>query len=212
MDHGVLVVNFAALQQAGADIQKALNTLDSQLGQLERDAAPLVASWAGEAQAGVRAAAGAVAVGLAGPAGDAARHQAGGGRLRRRLPRHREEEHRAVPVSAACRGRVDRCPAPALGRASAGAPAASIGQRVGRARAAQAGSAGRQRRRAPRGSTTASSATSDRRRADHRADQQRPVPGRRAAGLAGERAPGRPGRRRARRPAGGRPAGRRRSR
>ena len=32
MDHGVLVVNFAALQQAGADIQKALNTLDSQLG------------------------------------------------------------------------------------------------------------------------------------------------------------------------------------
>ncbi|MDG4807343.1 WXG100 family type VII secretion target [Micromonospora sp. WMMD1120] len=50
MDNGVLVVNFAALQQAGADINKALNTLDSQLGQLERDAAPLVASWTGEAQ------------------------------------------------------------------------------------------------------------------------------------------------------------------
>ncbi|MBM0240529.1 WXG100 family type VII secretion target [Micromonospora sp. ATA32] len=50
MDHGVLVVNFAALQQASADIQKALNTLDSQLGQLERDAAPLVSSWAGEAR------------------------------------------------------------------------------------------------------------------------------------------------------------------
>ncbi|MGC4810559.1 WXG100 family type VII secretion target [Micromonospora sp. DT228] len=50
MDHGVLVVNFAALQQAGGDIQKALNTLDSQLGQLERDAAPLVASWTGEAR------------------------------------------------------------------------------------------------------------------------------------------------------------------
>ncbi|GLY26060.1 WXG100 family type VII secretion target [Micromonospora sp. NBRC 101691] len=50
MNNGVLVVNFAALQQAGADIQRALNTLDSQLGQLERDAAPLVASWTGEAR------------------------------------------------------------------------------------------------------------------------------------------------------------------
>ncbi|MFF0879327.1 WXG100 family type VII secretion target [Micromonospora aurantiaca (nom. illeg.)] len=50
MEHGVLVVNFAALQQAGADIQRALSTLESQLGQLERDAAPLVASWNGEAR------------------------------------------------------------------------------------------------------------------------------------------------------------------
>ncbi|MFC0029359.1 WXG100 family type VII secretion target [Micromonospora chaiyaphumensis] len=50
MDHGVLVVNFAALHQAGADIQRALTTLESQLGQLERDAAPLVASWSGEAR------------------------------------------------------------------------------------------------------------------------------------------------------------------
>ncbi|MGC4886336.1 WXG100 family type VII secretion target [Micromonospora sp. DT227] len=50
MEHGVLVVNFAALQQAGADIQRALTTLESQLGQLERDAAPLVASWNGEAR------------------------------------------------------------------------------------------------------------------------------------------------------------------
>ncbi|WBB77941.1 WXG100 family type VII secretion target [Micromonospora sp. WMMD882] len=50
MNDGVLVVNFAALQQAGADIQRALNTLDSQLGQLERDAAPLVASWSGDAK------------------------------------------------------------------------------------------------------------------------------------------------------------------
>ncbi|MEU1836079.1 WXG100 family type VII secretion target [Micromonospora chersina] len=50
MDHGVLVVNFAALQQAGADIQRALTTLESQLGQLERDAAPLVTSWSGEAR------------------------------------------------------------------------------------------------------------------------------------------------------------------
>lgn len=47
---GVLVVNFGALQQAGVDIQKALNTLESQLGQLERDAAPLVATWDGEAK------------------------------------------------------------------------------------------------------------------------------------------------------------------
>ncbi|MEU9514528.1 WXG100 family type VII secretion target [Micromonospora sp. NPDC048169] len=50
MEHGVLVVNFAALQQAGADIQRALSTMESQLGQLERDAAPLVASWDGEAR------------------------------------------------------------------------------------------------------------------------------------------------------------------
>ncbi|PTA48084.1 WXG100 family type VII secretion target [Micromonospora sp. RP3T] len=50
MEHGVLVVNFAALQQAAADIQRALTTLESQLGQLERDAAPLVASWNGEAR------------------------------------------------------------------------------------------------------------------------------------------------------------------
>jgi early secretory antigenic target protein ESAT-6 len=45
-----LVVSFPALQQASADIQKAFNSLDSQLGQLERDAAPLVASWSGEAK------------------------------------------------------------------------------------------------------------------------------------------------------------------
>ena len=50
MEHGVLVVNFAALQQAGADIQRALSTLESQRGQLERDAAPLVASWNGAAR------------------------------------------------------------------------------------------------------------------------------------------------------------------
>ena len=50
MNDGVLVVNFAALNQASVDINRALATLDSQLGQLERDAAPLVASWSGEAQ------------------------------------------------------------------------------------------------------------------------------------------------------------------
>ena len=51
MNDGLLLVNFGALQQAGADINKALNTLRSQLDQLERDAGPLVATWEGEAQA-----------------------------------------------------------------------------------------------------------------------------------------------------------------
>ncbi|MEE6261247.1 WXG100 family type VII secretion target [Plantactinospora sonchi] len=50
MGDGLLVVNFAAMQQASADIQKAMNTLDSQLDQLESDAAPLVSTWEGEAQ------------------------------------------------------------------------------------------------------------------------------------------------------------------
>ncbi|MEO3747043.1 WXG100 family type VII secretion target [Plantactinospora sp. B5E13] len=50
MNDGVLVVQFPALQQASADIQKAINTLDSQLDQLESDAAPLVSTWEGEAQ------------------------------------------------------------------------------------------------------------------------------------------------------------------
>ena len=50
MTDGVLVVSFPALQQASADIQKALNTLETQLSQLERDTAPLVATWDGEAK------------------------------------------------------------------------------------------------------------------------------------------------------------------
>jgi early secretory antigenic target protein ESAT-6 len=50
MNDGLLLVNFGALVQAGADIQKALNQLQSELHQLERDAGPLVASWGGEAQ------------------------------------------------------------------------------------------------------------------------------------------------------------------
>lgn len=50
MNDGMLVVNFAALQQASADIQRALNTLQSQLSQLERDAGPLVATWDGVAK------------------------------------------------------------------------------------------------------------------------------------------------------------------
>jgi WXG100 family type VII secretion target len=51
MNDGVLVVNFAALSQASADIQKALGKLESELGQLERDAAPLMSTWEGDAQA-----------------------------------------------------------------------------------------------------------------------------------------------------------------
>jgi len=51
MNDGVLLVNFAALQQAGADIHKALNELQAQLGQLDRDAGPLVSTWTGVAQA-----------------------------------------------------------------------------------------------------------------------------------------------------------------
>jgi early secretory antigenic target protein ESAT-6 len=47
---GMLLVNFGALQQAGSDIQKAINTLQSQLDQLEGDARPLVATWNGAAQ------------------------------------------------------------------------------------------------------------------------------------------------------------------
>lgn len=50
MNNDMLVVSFPALQQASADIQKALNILETQLGQLEQDAAPLVASWEGEAR------------------------------------------------------------------------------------------------------------------------------------------------------------------
>ncbi|WIM96792.1 WXG100 family type VII secretion target [Actinoplanes oblitus] len=50
MNDGVLLVNFGALHQAGLDIDKALGTLRSQLDQLERDAAPLVETWAGEAR------------------------------------------------------------------------------------------------------------------------------------------------------------------
>nr|MDT0660073.1 WXG100 family type VII secretion target [Micromonospora sp. DSM 115978] len=51
MNDGVLVVQFGKLMGASSSIQTALNTLDSQLAQLERDAAPLVASWDGAARA-----------------------------------------------------------------------------------------------------------------------------------------------------------------
>ena len=54
MDNGLLLVNFGALQQASADIQKALNDLQSQIAQLESDASSLVTTWDGAAQAAYR--------------------------------------------------------------------------------------------------------------------------------------------------------------
>lgn len=51
MSDGQLLVNFPALQQASADISKAISTLDAQLGDLQQAAAPLVSTWEGEAQA-----------------------------------------------------------------------------------------------------------------------------------------------------------------
>lgn len=47
----MMVVNFGALQQASADISRAVEMMRSQLDELERQAAPLVASWDGGAKA-----------------------------------------------------------------------------------------------------------------------------------------------------------------
>jgi 6 kDa early secretory antigenic target len=50
MADGMLLVNFGAMQQASADIHKAITTMQSQLDQLESDAKPLIATWNGAAQ------------------------------------------------------------------------------------------------------------------------------------------------------------------
>jgi early secretory antigenic target protein ESAT-6 len=50
MNDGLLHVSVGALRQAGADIDRALSALRTQLDQLERDAGPLVATWSGEAR------------------------------------------------------------------------------------------------------------------------------------------------------------------
>ncbi len=50
MSSDQLVVNFTALTTAAGDIQNAINTMNSQLDEAEATAAPLVASWAGQAQ------------------------------------------------------------------------------------------------------------------------------------------------------------------
>jgi early secretory antigenic target protein ESAT-6 len=50
MNDGLLKVNFESLDRAGDHIQKAVESLDAQLGQLDADARPLVESWEGAAQ------------------------------------------------------------------------------------------------------------------------------------------------------------------
>lgn len=45
-----IVVNFAALNQAAADINNALTTMRGQLEEADQTAKPLVASWEGEAR------------------------------------------------------------------------------------------------------------------------------------------------------------------
>lgn len=50
MNDGLLRVNFAALAEAGIDIKKAVEQLDTKLGQLDADARPLVETWEGKAQ------------------------------------------------------------------------------------------------------------------------------------------------------------------
>jgi early secretory antigenic target protein ESAT-6 len=47
---GMLLVNFGSLQQASADIARALGTLQTQLDQLESDGARLYQTWDGAAQ------------------------------------------------------------------------------------------------------------------------------------------------------------------
>jgi WXG100 family type VII secretion target len=46
----MLLVNFGALAQASGDISKAISALQTNLDQVERDAAPLVSTWVGSAQ------------------------------------------------------------------------------------------------------------------------------------------------------------------
>ncbi len=50
LDGGLLVVDIGALAQASADISAAVSRLTDSLDRLERDAAPLVASWDGAAK------------------------------------------------------------------------------------------------------------------------------------------------------------------
>ena len=54
MTNDLIRVEFGALQQASDSIATALRALREQLGQLERDAAPLVATWEGDAQQAYR--------------------------------------------------------------------------------------------------------------------------------------------------------------
>jgi 6 kDa early secretory antigenic target len=47
----ILEVQFGALQQASANIETALRTIESQLSDVEAAAEPLVGSWTGDAKA-----------------------------------------------------------------------------------------------------------------------------------------------------------------
>jgi WXG100 family type VII secretion target len=46
----MLVVDFAAMERASADIAVAVGVLETQLDELEREAAPLVSTWDGPAR------------------------------------------------------------------------------------------------------------------------------------------------------------------
>lgn len=50
MADGKLVINFNSLAQAAQDINNAIRTLESQLGDCEQSAQPLLATWTGAAQ------------------------------------------------------------------------------------------------------------------------------------------------------------------
>lgn len=54
MNDGLLTIDFARLRETSSHIQAAVTSMSSQLDQLERDAAPLVATWSGEAQQAYR--------------------------------------------------------------------------------------------------------------------------------------------------------------
>ena len=55
MNDGVLVVQFGALEQASADIGRALSKLQADLAQLEVDAGNLMSTWDGAARAAYEA-------------------------------------------------------------------------------------------------------------------------------------------------------------
>ena len=48
--HGALLVNVARLRETSGHIDAAVNALRAQLGELESDARPLVATWSGPAR------------------------------------------------------------------------------------------------------------------------------------------------------------------
>ena len=55
MNDGLLLVNFGSLQQASANIQRALTRLQNDLADLEGHGRELIRTWDGEAQAAYHA-------------------------------------------------------------------------------------------------------------------------------------------------------------